>query len=117
LATTSGDGSPHLTGVGALWVSGVFYFQTGETTRKGRHLARDPRCSLSVANDEFHLVVDGDAALLDATCIAPTAEYSAPSAWPSPWRAYRLTPRQATVVLTTAPGGARCDRLCVSPGS
>jgi hypothetical protein len=128
LATTNGDGSPHLTGVGALWVSGAFYFQTGETTRKGRNLARDPRCSLSVANEEFHLVVDGDAAMLgdaavvadlarrwvaggwpvsvDATGIALTAEYSAPSAGPPPWRAYRITPRQVTVVLASAPGGA-----------
>jgi hypothetical protein len=93
---------------------------------QGAELARNPRCSLSVANEEFHLVVDRDAALLDdpavvvdlagrwaaggwpvsvdATGSALTAEYSAPSAGPPPWRAYRLTPRQATVVLTTAPG-------------
>jgi hypothetical protein len=65
LATTNTDGSPHLTGIGALWLSGVFYFETGETTRKGRNLARNPRCSLSVATDEFDLVVDGEAALVD----------------------------------------------------
>jgi len=128
LATTNTDGGPHLTGIGALWVSGVFYFETGETTRKGRNLARNPRCSLSVATDEFDLVVDGKAALVDQpdvvadlagrwaaegwparvdeTGIALTAEYSAPSAGAPPWRVYRLTPRQATVVLTVAPGGA-----------
>jgi hypothetical protein len=33
LATTNPDGSPHLTGLGPLWVSGLFYFTTGETTR------------------------------------------------------------------------------------
>jgi hypothetical protein len=65
VATANRDGSPHLTGVGALWVSGAFYFQTGETTRKGRNLAGNPRCSLSVATDEFDLVVDGDANLVD----------------------------------------------------
>src|SRR5579863_8009194 len=48
LATTNPDGSPHVTGVGALWADGAFWFVTGETTRKGRNLARDPRCSLSV---------------------------------------------------------------------
>jgi hypothetical protein len=69
-----------LTGVGALWVSGAFCFQTGGTTRKGRNLARDPRCSLSVATDEFDLVVDGDAALVDDSAVG--------------------------AVLTTAPGGA-----------
>jgi PPOX class probable F420-dependent enzyme len=128
LATVNADGSPHVTGIGALWLSGVFYFETGETTRKGRNLARDPRCSLSVATDEFDLVVDGEAALVDepevvadlaarwaaegwpagvdATGIALTAEYSAPSAGPPPWRVYRLTPRRATALLTVEPGGA-----------
>jgi Pyridoxamine 5'-phosphate oxidase len=128
LATVNADGSPHMTGIGALWVSGVLYSETGETTRKGRNLARDPRCSLSVATDEFDLVIDGEAALVDdpevvadlagrwaaegwpasvdATGIALTAEYSAPSAGPPPWRVYRLTTRRATALLTVAPGGA-----------
>src|SRR3954454_19304525 len=65
LATTNADGSPHLTGIGALWVSGIGYFETGENSRKGRNLARDPRCSLSVATDEFDLVLDADAVLVD----------------------------------------------------
>jgi hypothetical protein len=45
-------------------------------------------------------------ARVDATGIALTAEYSAPSAGSPPWRVYRLTPRQATVVLVATPGGA-----------
>src|SRR5436309_7721067 len=61
IATINADGSPHVNGVGALWVDGSFFFETGATTRKGRNLARDPRCSLSVAADEFDLVVEGDA--------------------------------------------------------
>jgi hypothetical protein len=128
LATTNADGSPHLTGLGPLWVSGLFYFTTGETTRKGRNLARDPRCTLGVSTDEFDLAVDGHAVLVDdldvvaemagrwaaggwsasvdAAGVALTAEYSAPSAGPPPWRVYRLTPWQATVVLVAEPGGA-----------
>jgi hypothetical protein len=43
LATTNPDGSPHLTGLGPLWVSGLFYFTTGETTRKGRNRPPGPR--------------------------------------------------------------------------
>src|SRR3954454_12581739 len=65
LATRNADCSPHLTGIGALWTSGTFWFETGTTTRKGRNLARDPRCSLSVATDEFDLVVDGAATLVE----------------------------------------------------
>jgi pyridoxine/pyridoxamine 5'-phosphate oxidase len=128
LATIDADGSPHVTGVGALWVDGAFWFETGEHTRKGKNLARDPRCTLSVAARDFDLVVEGEAskvidkavveamahrwadggwpARVDDTGQALTADYSAPSAGPPPWSVFRLTPRTATVVLTTEPGGA-----------
>jgi Pyridoxamine 5'-phosphate oxidase len=128
LATTNPDGSPHLTGLGPQYVSGVFYFTTGAETRKGRNLARDPRCTLGISTDEFDLAVEGDAVRIedpdlvaelaqqwaaggwparpDAGGTALTAEYSAPSAGPPPWQVYRITPRQATVVLSVAPGGA-----------
>lgn len=128
LATTNPDGSPHVTGIGALWADGCFWFETGQDTRKGRNLARDPRCALSVATREFDLVVEGEAALItdaatvaemaarwaavgwparvDDTGLALTAEYSAPSAGPPPWHVYRLTPRTATALATVAPGGA-----------
>ncbi len=128
LATSNPDGSPHVTGVGALWADGCFWFETGQRTRKGRNLARDPRCALSVATQEFDLVVEGQAtvvtdaatvaamaarwaaegwpARVDDTGLALTAEYSAPSAGPPPWHVYRLTPRTATAVGTVLPGGA-----------
>jgi len=128
LATLNPDGSPHVTGVGALWVDGAFWFETGAQTRKGRNLARDSRCSLSVATHEFDLVVEGVAekvtdpttvatmaerwnaagwpARVDASGEALTAEFSAPSAGPPPWTIYRITARQATSVLTIDPGGA-----------
>ncbi|MGZ6895889.1 MAG: pyridoxamine 5'-phosphate oxidase family protein [Acidimicrobiia bacterium] len=133
LATIDRDGSPHLTGVGALWVDGSFWFETGERTRKGRNLARDPRCTLSVAADEFDLVVEGRAerttdpatlremaarwaaegwsAEVDESGQAITAEYSAPSAGPPPWSVFRLTPVRATALLTVAPGGATTWRF------
>ena len=128
LATINSDGSPHLTGLGPQYVSGQFYFTTGDATRKARNLARDPRCTLGISTEEFDLSVEGEAALVvdpdvvaemaagwvaggwparvDASGVALTAEYSAPSAGPPPWRVYQLTPRQATVVLAAEPGGA-----------
>jgi PPOX class probable F420-dependent enzyme len=128
LATINSDGSPHVTGVGALWADGSFWFETGQGTRKGRNIARDPRCALSVATQEFDLVVEGEAALItdaatvagmaarwvaagwpaqvDDTGLALTAEYSAPSAGPPPWHVYRLTPQTATALGTVDPGGA-----------
>ncbi len=117
-----------MTGIGALWANGYFWFETGQHTRKGRNLSRDPRCTLSVAAQEFDLVIDGEATLVtdpatvaslaarwveggwparvDDTGVALTAEYSAPSAGPPPWHVDRLTPRTATALGTIAPGGA-----------
>ncbi len=128
LATLDPDGRPHVTGVGALWVDGSFWFETGARTRKGRNLARDPRCSISVAAREFDLVVDGVAeqvtdpatvaamagrwaaqgwpARVDPSGVALTAEYSAPSAGPPPWSVYRLVADRAVAVATVEPGGA-----------
>ena len=128
LATINGDGSPHVTGIGGLWVDGAFWFETGETTRKGRNLARDQRCTLSVATTEFDLVVEGTAvkvtdpvtvadmaarwaaegwpARVDETGEALTSDYSAPSAGAPPWHVYRLQPDTATAVGTAEPFGA-----------
>lgn len=128
LATLNPDGSPHLTGIGALWAGDAFWFETGVGSRKGRNLTRDPRCTLSVAAHEFDLVVEGTAVRVtdpdvvadmaarwaaagwpcrvDETGTALTAEYSAPSAGPPPWAVYRITPRRATAVSTVDPGGA-----------
>ena len=129
LTTIDADGRPHTTGIGALWVDGSFWFETGERTRKGRNLARDARCSLALSTHEFDLVVEGTASLVDdpptvaAMCdrwapewpcsvdesgVALTAEFSAPSAGPPPWRVYRLTVERATALATTGTGGATC---------
>ena len=128
LATVNADGSPHLNGIGALWQDGCFWFETGERSRKARNVARDPRCSLSVALREFDVVIDGDVARVtdpatvadlarrwaaggwpaevDESGIALTAPFSAPSAGPPPWHVFRITPRRATALRTVEPGGA-----------
>ena len=128
LTTINADGSPHVTGIGALWADGSFWFETGEGTRKGKNLARDPRCVLSVATHDFDLVVEGTAskisdpqivaamaarwaadgwpARVDDSGQALTADFSAPSAGPPPWSVYRIDVRTATALATIAPGGA-----------
>jgi PPOX class probable F420-dependent enzyme len=128
LATINPDGSPHVNGIGAMWHDGSFWFETGRSTRKARNIARDPRCTLSVATEEFDLVVEGSAVLItdpptvaelaerwaaegwparvDESGTALTAEFSAPSAGPPPWHVYRITTRAATALLTIDPGGA-----------
>ena len=61
LATANNDGSPHVTAVGALWLDGTFFFQTGRGTRKARNVERDPRCSVAVSIRDADVVLEGDA--------------------------------------------------------
>jgi pyridoxine/pyridoxamine 5'-phosphate oxidase len=127
LATVNEDGSAHVTAVGALWVDGTFWFQTGTPTRKCRNVARDPRCSIAVSIRDADVVIEGDAApVTDPGVVARlakawadngwpaepdesgsgiTAPFNAPSQGPPPWGVYRIEPRSATVVLGIEPGG------------
>lgn len=133
LTTINSDGSPHVTGVGANWVDGCFWFETGRRTRKGRNVERDPRCALAVALHEFDLVVEGDASIVtdppvvarlakiwadggwpaevDESGTAITAPYSAQSAGKPPWHVYRIDIRSAYAVQTVEPYGATRWRL------
>src|SRR5450432_4633304 len=63
LSTINEDGSPHVTAVGALWLDGTFWFQTGAGTRKRRNVARDRRCSIAVSIRDSDVVVEGEAEL------------------------------------------------------
>jgi len=127
LTTINSDGSPHVTAVGALWVDGAFWFQTGDGTRKSRNVARDPRCSLAVSIRDADVVVEGDAARVtepdavarlakawadqgwpaepDASGTGITAPFNAPLQGPPPWHVYRIEPRSVTVVGGEEPGG------------
>jgi hypothetical protein len=127
LSTVNDDGSPHLTAVGALWVDGTFWFQTGTRTRKGHNVARDPRCSVAVSIRDADVVVEGDAVRVtepsalariakawadqgwpaepDESGSGITAPFNAPAQGPPPWHVYRIEPRSATVVLSEEPGG------------
>jgi hypothetical protein len=126
LTTLNDDGSPHVTPVGALWLDGTFWFQTG-STRKGRNVARDPRCSLATSIRDTDVILEGVAELVadpaqvaraaqawadggwpaepDPSGTGITAPFNAPSQGPPPWHVYRVEPRSATVVLGVEPGG------------
>ena len=127
LSTLNSDGSPHVTAVGALWMDGTFWFQTGSGTRKGRNVARDPRCCLAVSIRDADVVAEGEAsretnsatltrlakawadqgwpAEVDVTGSGITAPFNAPSQGPPPWNVYRIQLRSVTVVLGAEPGG------------
>jgi hypothetical protein len=127
LATSNEDGSPHVTAVGAVWLDGAFWFQTGDGTRKARNVARDGRCSISLSIRDADVVVEGDATRVtdpavvariatkwaddgwpvepDASGTGITAPINAPTQGPPPWHVYRVEPRSVTVVLGSEPGG------------
>ena len=127
LCTLNEDGSPHVTAVGALWLDGAFWFQTGSRTRKARNVGRDPRCSVALSIRDADVVVEGEAArVTDPATVARlagawaaqgwpaepdesgsgiTAPFNAPSQGPPPWHVYRMEPRSAIVTLGSEPGG------------
>lgn len=69
LATTRADGSPHLVPVWyELDEDGTLLFNSGESTVKGRNMARDARVALCVQDDQppFSFVsISGTAELID----------------------------------------------------
>ena len=127
LATVNDDGSPHVTAVGAIWLDGTFWFQTGSGTKKHRNVEREPRCSVAISVRDADVVVEGDASrVTDPALVARaakawadggwpvepddsgsgiTAPFNAPTQGPPPWHVYRIAPRSATVVLGVEPGG------------
>ncbi|ORW98692.1 pyridoxamine 5'-phosphate oxidase [Mycobacterium triplex] len=131
LTTINPDGSPHVRPVGVIAHDGSWYFTSGPATRKSGNLARDRRCVVSVATEQFDLVLEGTAdRVRDASelaCVAEafvhsgwpaqvagdalTAEYSAPSAGPPPWRVYRTQPAAVFALATSEPFGATKFRL------
>jgi hypothetical protein len=127
LTTLNEDGSPHVTPVGALWLDGAFWFQTGAGTRKGRNVAREPRCTIAVSIPGADVVMEGEASRVtepdalaraakawadqgwpaepDASGSGVTAPFNAPTLGPPPWNVYRIEPRTAMVCASAEPGG------------
>jgi hypothetical protein len=127
LVTVNEDGSPHVTAVGAIWLDGTFWFQTGAGTRKYHNLARDPRCSVAISVRDADVVMEGAAAKVtdpealerlaaawaaegwpaepDPSGAGITAPFNAPTQGPPPWLVFRVEPRSAIVALGTEPGG------------
>jgi hypothetical protein len=127
LATVNEDGSAHVTPVGALWLDGSFWFQTGARTRKHGNVERDPRCSIALSIRDADVVVEGVATRVtdpdlvaraasawaeggwpaepDESGTGITAPFNAPSQGPPPWHVYRIEPRSAVVALGSEPGG------------
>jgi hypothetical protein len=115
LATVRPDGSPHLMPIIAFWVDGAFHFLMGESTRKGRNLAAEPRCVIATGNvtlPSLDLIVEGEARAVSEPAeverlVAALRDHGwagleahgnratgphAPTAGPPPYAIYRLEP-------------------------
>jgi nitroimidazol reductase NimA-like FMN-containing flavoprotein (pyridoxamine 5'-phosphate oxidase superfamily) len=116
LATVRPDGQPHVRPVLAVWLDSRLYFVSGPASRKARNLARNAHCVMTVAVEDAHLVVEGQAAKVSAEATllrvaevyaskyawhvtvsngAFGADYGAPTAGPPPYDVYELTPTTA----------------------
>ena len=129
ISTTRPDGGPHVAGVGLVWDGGKFYLSTGAGTQKGKNLAHDPRCMVSIASPGVDIVAEGEAKIIrDQAELERIAklfsgwgpevrdgafwhEFSAPSAGPPPWDVYEITPTTIFAVATAEPNGATRWRL------
>lgn len=127
LTTINEDGSPHVTAVGAVWLDGTFWFQTGARTRKHHNVERDPRCSVAMSILDADVVLEGEAvkvtdpadvarvaeawsaggwpAVPDRSGTGITAPFNAPAQGPPPWDVYRIEPRSTVVTMGVEPGG------------
>ena len=59
IVTVRPDGRPHAMPVWGAWVDGVFYFGTGNDSRKGRNIAADPRAVVHLESGDEVVVLEG----------------------------------------------------------
>ena len=127
LATVHPDGRPHVMPIGVLLVDDAFYFNTGPKTRKARNIARNPSSVITIATDDFDIVVQGPAKRItdpsrlqriadafkkegwEPTVVKGglTAKYSAPSAGPPPWNVYEIRRRRSSPWVPPSPMARR----------
>ncbi len=59
LATASPEGIPHASPVWGIWFGERFYFSTGQSSRKGRNLASNPRLVLHLESGDEVVILEG----------------------------------------------------------
>lgn len=132
LATSRPDGRPHLRPCLTIWMDGLLHSTTRADAAKGRHLAADGRCSMSVSTEDMDLVVEGVArfvtdpdhlqrladayrekygwppVVVDGAFDAP---YGAPTAGPPPYRPFAIAPTAVYAFGASDEHGPRTTRF------
>jgi len=79
LSSVRPDGRPHVAPLWGVWLDDAFLFSTVEGSRKGRNLAGNQLCAVSVQGGVLDLVVEGVASkLTDEDLLRRAAETYAP---------------------------------------
>ena len=132
LGTSRPDGRPHLRPCLTIWMDGQLHSTTRSDAAKGRHLAADGRCSVSVSTEGMDLVVEGVAefvadpdhlqrladayrakygwppVVVDGAFDAP---YGAPTAGPPPYHPFAIAPGAVYAFGTSEELGPRTTRF------
>jgi nitroimidazol reductase NimA-like FMN-containing flavoprotein (pyridoxamine 5'-phosphate oxidase superfamily) len=118
LSTVRPDGRPHIRPVVAIWLDDALYFTSSEISRKGKNLAGNTHCAITVSSltlPALDLVVEGDAVrvnderTLQRVADAYASKYEwhvtvrdgafygdgAPTAGPPPYAVFEVTPTMA----------------------
>ena len=131
LATVHPKGRAHVRPVLTVWVDRGLHTTTNPAARKGRNIAADPRCAVSVSTEGLDVVVEGTAArVTDEAGLRRVADaygtkyewpvtiedgafdapYGAPTAGPPPYLVYRVTPSMVFGFGTDEKLGPRSTR-------
>ncbi len=114
LATARPDGRPHVMPVWGIFLDDVFYFSTGQRSRKARNLAANPHCVVCTENADEAVIVEGVAdEITDMSVLGPFIDaYKAKYDWqiePEQEPLYFIRPRVVFAFIENAedfPGSA-----------
>lgn len=72
IGTTGPGGRPHSAPVWGVWFKNTLYFSTGESSRKGQNMKRNPQITVHPEVDNEAVIVEGTAArITSATTLRP----------------------------------------------
>ena len=59
IVSTRPDGNPHAAPVWGIWYEGTLYFGSGETSRKSRNIAHNPRIVVHLESGDDTVILEG----------------------------------------------------------
>ncbi len=105
VATTRGNGRPHVMPVWGVWLDHTFWFSTARTSVKARNLRRDPNCVITTERADEAVILEGVAEVVGDRPLleAPWAAYKAKYNWDLAGESmFAVRPRVAFAFIETA---------------